>query len=98
MRHEDNSRFSLRILHVSDLHERGPREGEVWRRRRVLGPAWEQNLNELLQEDQIDLICFTGDVADWGKPEEYQAATDFFENLLSYLNLPKERLFIVPGN
>jgi hypothetical protein len=30
----------LRILHLSDLHERGPRESEPWRRRRVLGDGW----------------------------------------------------------
>jgi predicted MPP superfamily phosphohydrolase len=88
----------IRILHISDLHERGRRESELWRRRRVLGKAWENNLQELLQEGPIDLVCFTGDVADWGLPEEYQAATDFFSALLKRLNLPAERLFVVPGN
>jgi len=71
--------WKLRILHISDLHERGPREGESFRRRRVLGSEWERNLEELLKDGPIDLVCFTGDVADWGKPEEYGPATDFIE-------------------
>ncbi|WP_235216666.1 metallophosphoesterase [Archangium violaceum] len=46
----------------------------------------------------MDLVCFTGDVADWGKPEEYGPATDFIQALLERLSLPVERLFLVPGN
>ncbi len=43
--------YRLRILHLSDLHERGPdREREPWRRRRVLGSAWEANLDELRRD------------------------------------------------
>jgi calcineurin-like phosphoesterase family protein len=90
--------WKLRILHISDLHERGHREGESFRRRRVLGGEWERNLEELLKDGPIDLVCFTGDVADWGKPEEYAPATDFIEALLGKLSLPRERLFLVPGN
>lgn len=29
----DHTSFKLRLLHLSDLHERGPRERESWRRR-----------------------------------------------------------------
>lgn len=89
---------SLRILHISDLHERGPREGEPYRRRRVLGDGWRRNLDELLAEGAIDLVCATGDVADWGLAAEYDAATDFFDDLLAQLGLTRERLFVVPGN
>lgn len=88
----------LRILHLSDLHDRGPREREPWRRRRVLGEAWEQNLGELQQDGPIDLVCMTGDVADWGQEQEYAAVTPFLETLLTRLTLQKERLFVIPGN
>jgi hypothetical protein len=37
-------RHRLRVLHISDLHERGVLEKERWRRYRVLGDAWERNL------------------------------------------------------
>jgi tetratricopeptide (TPR) repeat protein len=90
--------WKLRILHISDLHERGPRERESFRRRRVLGNEWERNLDELLKDGPIDLVCFTGDVANFGKPEEYGPVTDFIGALLGKLALPMERLFLVPGN
>ncbi len=90
--------WQVRILHISDLHERGPREGESFRRRRVLGEAWKKNLDALLEDGAIDLVCFTGDIADWGRPEEYGPATDFIEALLRQLSLPIECLFLVPGN
>jgi predicted MPP superfamily phosphohydrolase len=92
------TRRRLRILHISDLHERGERESEPWRRRRVLGQSWENNLSELLQDGPIDLVCFTGDVADWGRSGEYELATGFFEDLLKRLALGRERLFVIPGN
>jgi tetratricopeptide (TPR) repeat protein len=90
--------WKVRLLHISDLHERGPRESESFRRRRVLGEAWKKNLDALLEDGSIDLVCFTGDIADWGKPEEYGPATDFVEALLRHLSLGIERLFLVPGN
>lgn len=89
---------TIRILHLSDLHERGSRESEPWRRRRVLGSAWEQNIDTLLDEGPIDLVCFTGDAADWGKAEELASTIPFFEALLDRLGLGVERLFAVPGN
>src|SRR4051812_48746955 len=91
-------RYRLRILHISDLHERGSREKEPWRRRRVLGDAWDHNLAELLQDGPVDLICFTGDAADWGLEAEYGQVTDFFTALLDRLRLKTDRLFVIPGN
>jgi 3',5'-cyclic AMP phosphodiesterase CpdA len=88
----------IRILHLSDLHERGPREAESWRRRRVLGSAWEDNIKTLTEEGPIDLVCFTGDLADWGLAEEYARATEFFESLRAALGLDRDRIFVVPGN
>ncbi|HZF11210.1 MAG TPA: metallophosphoesterase [Thermoanaerobaculia bacterium] len=91
-------RHRLRLLHVSDLHERGSREQEPWRRRRVLGEAWDRNLAELLQDGPIDLVCFTGDAADWGLREEYEKAGEFLHALLERLHLTPDRLFVIPGN
>jgi len=92
------SEWKAQILHISDLHERGPRENESFRRRCVLGEAWKRNLDELLEDGAIDLVCFTGDVANWGKSDEYGPATDFIQALLQQLSLPIDRLFLVPGN
>jgi calcineurin-like phosphoesterase family protein len=88
----------VRILHISDLHERAERETEPWRRRRVFGDAWDANLDEILQDGPLDLVCFTGDAADRGRPGEFAAAGVFLKTLLVRLRLPSECLFVVPGN
>jgi 3',5'-cyclic AMP phosphodiesterase CpdA len=93
-----DSMHELRILHISDLHEKGPREKETWRKRRVLGSPWDANIAEFLRDGPIDLVCFTGDAANWGLPEGYAAATDFFRSLCHQLRISTERLFVVPGN
>ena len=75
--------YQFTILHLSDLHERGEREKEAARRYRVLGPVWREQLQELRREGAIDLVCFTGDLADWGLVAEYQAAEARLDELLS---------------
>ncbi|HEY9419865.1 MAG TPA: metallophosphoesterase, partial [Thermoanaerobaculia bacterium] len=91
-------RHRLRVLHLSDLHERGPSEEERWRWERVLGDSWDRNLSEILQDGPIDLVCFTGDAANWGLEAEYEFATAFFKRLLERLRLGPDRLFVIPGN
>jgi calcineurin-like phosphoesterase family protein len=90
--------FKLRLLHISDLHERGPAESEIWRRRRVLGDNWLENLNYLKTKGPFDLVCFTGDIAHSGQESEYTAATGFIQEILRILHVPLEHLFLVPGN
>jgi predicted phosphodiesterase len=91
--------YRLQFLHISDLHAKGPRETEPWRRRRVLGDAWLRNLETLIQEEgTIHFVFFTGDAAQSGKPEEYAEVTDFFRALCQELGIGLDRLFVVPGN
>lgn len=91
--------FTLRILHISDLHEGQPGPETLWRRRRVLGDAWLENLEVIADSGRgVDLVCFTGDVAFGGRREEYARAADFVRELLRRLGLGPERFFAVPGN
>jgi len=90
--------YSVRLLHISDLHERGSAEPELWRRRRVLGDAWVENLRAICAEGPVDFLCFTGDVAQSGKESEYDAAAKFVNATLAELGLTNERLAVVPGN
>lgn len=91
--------YSLKFLHISDLHLKGSREKEPWRRRRVLGEAWQRNLETLLNEEgEIDFIVFTGDAANFGQPDEFDEATAFLTALLTEINLNADRLFVIPGN
>src|SRR5919205_1115127 len=98
----------LSILHISDLHERAPFPGMPKTRKAklaldkeergyVLGKSFLNALEEIAKR-KIDLVCLTGDVADWGHPKEYAAATVRIEQILEIAGVPKDRFFVVPGN
>jgi 3',5'-cyclic AMP phosphodiesterase CpdA/tetratricopeptide (TPR) repeat protein len=64
----------------------------------VLGDAWSANLDALRDGGLFDLVCMTGDLAFSGQAHEYAAVTDFLDAMLQRLGLPRDRLFVVPGN
>lgn len=88
----------LRILHLSDLHMGQERGAARWRLRDVLGQAWRDNLDAIAQDRPVDLVCFTGDLAFSGKPEQYREAGEAIDFLLRRLKLDQSRFFCVPGN
>jgi len=89
----------LRILHISDLHAGKEVSGNnQWRARLVLGEAWQRNLREVAADEPVDIVCFTGDLAQSGKAEEYLQAGEFLRSVLDVLKLDASRLFVVPGN
>jgi hypothetical protein len=45
-----------------------------------------------------DLILVSGDIAFSATPAEYNLAHAFFDDILTVTKLPKNRLFVVPGN
>jgi hypothetical protein len=91
---------TLRIFHISDLHARGARDHKrTHKREMVLGDAWQRNLDDLSDDGRaFDLVVFTGDIADWGVADEYDAATPFLMKTLELLHVSPERLFVIPGN
>jgi len=99
----------LRILHLSDLHHRGPRETERERRVRVLGDRWLDNVRELCEDGPFDLVVFTGDVAFSGAADEYGdlmrrvravggAVDTWLDTTLAAAGCDRSQLFVVPGN
>jgi 3',5'-cyclic AMP phosphodiesterase CpdA len=46
----------------------------------------------------FDLVAFTGDLADWGHPTDYPGAIAFLKETCKALEVPLDRLFVVPGN
>ncbi|MBN1342719.1 MAG: metallophosphoesterase [Phycisphaerae bacterium] len=99
----------LRILHISDLHERialdwmdEDRKAKIRLgmagRHRVLASNFLDLLRQIAATTKVDLFCFTGDVADWGLADEYKAATARFKDFLEALDIAPDRLFVVPGN
>jgi len=98
----------LRILHLSDLHERAAFKGmpeareaklewDARQRGQVLGDRFFESLLEVAKSG-IDLVCFTGDLADWGHPTEYEKVTDRMDKILKSVKVPRNRFFAVPGN
>jgi 3',5'-cyclic AMP phosphodiesterase CpdA/tetratricopeptide (TPR) repeat protein len=92
------ARQRIRLLHLSDLHLGKETGAARWRMRRVLGQAWAANLKTIAADGPVDLVCFTGDLAQRGAPAEYDEATRFVDELLSALRVPRDRFFCVPGN
>jgi hypothetical protein len=101
----------IRILHLSDLHHRGPRETKKGQRNLVLAAAWQANLAELRADGDFDLVALTGDVAFSGKPDEYELPEPpsegssetwfdarWFASTLEAVGCTREQLYIVPGN
>jgi len=67
-------------------------------RHRVLGDKLEHVLDDVRKKRPIDMVCFTGDVADWGLPGEYDVATARVHALMNWSGVDRQRLFVVPGN
>jgi tetratricopeptide (TPR) repeat protein/predicted MPP superfamily phosphohydrolase len=86
---------SVTWLHISDFHVRG---GDPYDRDVVLRALVESVAEYRKRGRSPDLIFATGDIAHGGKPEEYEIAGKFFDELLAAVNLPKSSLFIIPGN
>jgi tetratricopeptide (TPR) repeat protein/predicted phosphodiesterase len=72
----------------------------------VLGDAWDANLEEIRQTGEVDLLCFTGDLAFSGKPHEYGSmarpelftVSELLSRTIAALGLSRDRVYLVPGN
>ncbi len=87
---------NLTWLHLSDLHAS---ERSDWDAGRVLKTLLE-DLAILRDEHELrpDLIIFTGDAAFAGRPEEFDAAGRFLEEVRGACEVEHENVFLVPGN
>jgi predicted phosphodiesterase len=84
-------------LHLSDLHFRAD-ERSAWDADIVLRELLKDVRARLEEGLRPDLILVSGDIAYSGQPAEYELARAFFDDLLAAVDLPPERLFLVPGN
>jgi predicted phosphodiesterase len=87
-------------LHLSDLHLRRP-DNAVSPDREYLRDML-TSIKGLRREEGLapDVVFFTGDVVFSGQKEEYDLASEWFDNILATCDLDgrRDRLFIVPGN
>lgn len=91
----------IRILHLSDLHF-GDFNRFAGRDPRQLGKAFAADLEtarkQIADVGQVDLVVVSGDVAERGKPKEFEAGRAFLEALAGELGVLPRRFVFVPGN
>jgi predicted phosphodiesterase len=85
-------------LHLSDWHQRGPDfDRGVVRDALLKDLAQRSKIDRRLAE--VDFLVFSGDLAFSGSGAEYETAgKEFLDPVLEVTNVPKDRLFLVPGN
>lgn len=86
------------ILHFSDIHIRYDDDESF-----DFGVVFDPLINRIKEDREnkkinVELVFLTGDIAFQGKKEEYDIAAEHLNRLMTELDLPEERLFIVPGN
>ena len=91
---------TITVLHLSDVqfgrhHRFGSDEPFD-----TLYQRLEDDLRGLADDHGLrpDLVVVTGDLAEWGRPKEFDEARDFLERLERFLDLPRERIAVIPGN
>lgn len=92
----------MRILHISDIHM--PRESDMEFKNFVMNPLL-TDLKEYQANIAFDMVCLTGDLVHKGATEFSERdrwaqsfTSQVIDPLLKDLNLPRERLFMAPGN
>ena len=67
----------------------------------LLARLWD-DLQRLRKDHRLqpDLVIITGDLVEWGMPDEFRVVREFLEKLTDkdHLNLPRQRIAIIPGN
>lgn len=83
-------------LHLSDLHFR---TSQTYASNIVLKALLRDIAERIRNNDlQPDFFLLSGDIAFASQPKEYALAQQFLDDLLETTDLPKDRLFLVPGN
>ncbi len=102
--HNLDQNEELRIVHISDVHaKRQQQEDEQDFEQRMINDA--QNCARVILNHWNDkspaFIAFSGDVTEYGSPEQYKMAEKWIEYFFKRLNmgeLPSRKLLYVPGN
>lgn len=87
---------ALRWVHVSDFHFGGYDDDGFTEK--VACDALLADLETRIASEPPSFAVITGDVAYSGQVQEYEAASSFLAKFAEVIQLPRERLFFVPGN
>lgn len=83
--------MKYRWLHLSDLHSYC---NEI--KTKIMRDALIDEVEELNNEERFNFIIITGDISD--KDSGYDLAEEFILELISRIEIDKEKVFIIPGN
>lgn len=86
----------ITILHLSDFHFSEENREDINIVLDALFADWD-NLKDKYNLTP-DIIVISGDLAKTGDQAEYKFALTWLKDLLKKINLPPDRVFIVPGN
>lgn len=88
------ARDKLRVLHLTDLYIGLAASAE----REELGAPWTELLAMITASGPVDLVCISGDLTWSGSADEFEEVGRFLDATLEALGLPRDRLYVVPGN
>jgi len=88
----------LRILLLSDIHFIHCEDDE--NDYRSLETAFVEAMDDVRDSGGVNQILICGDIANWGKEEEYNTAEVFLQSILNRLECDERRtqIYVVPGN
>ena len=97
----------IRILHLSDIQYGRHHVDKDGRPPLYPDANYSPQLEKLIEDLEIlktgqnivpNFIVVTGDIAEWSRPDEYDAAREFFGGLADHLNIDRRYVVMVPGN
>ncbi|MDR1201780.1 MAG: metallophosphoesterase [Tannerellaceae bacterium] len=87
------------ILSLSDLHIRGGNSDPFDLISCKFKEFIKTKLNDPKEAEwKPDFLCITGDIAHKAKPEQYEIAKNFINELCNLWKIPKENVLMAPGN
>src|ERR1044071_2673861 len=89
----------LAFIHLSDIHFRKGRVGDVHDEDRLLRHELQIDLRRLrVRVPQIHGLIVSGDIAFSGKSEEYEYAESWLSSITEDVGITKENVMVTPGN
>jgi tetratricopeptide (TPR) repeat protein len=86
------------ILHLSDMHFGDAKTQKKKNAKKLVLSSLLTAISKISDDWKPNVVCITGDIANWGLEKEYDEARKWIEDLLSRLDLAAEALFLCPGN
>lgn len=88
------------FLHLSDIHFRANRSGDVHDQDSDLRNELERDLRTIRTKkvQKIDGIIVSGDIAFAGKSDEFAIAKDWLEHIAELIDCPSDCIMVTPGN